>query len=316
MAACDRLSCASGSPTCSSGVGGCDRHRQGSAVGESDVLAGEDHHPADDESGVLAGFEHPRQPVHGGVGVRPAHRLDERADDVVVVVASVAQRARCRAPPPRGASSTCPYALSAHGDLERGQHLATVAARPIDRAGRSRRRRPPPLRPRRPRSTSWRIAVRSSGSSRNSVDRLRSGALTSKNGFSVVAPISVSVPSSTAGSSASCCDLENRWISSRNRIVPCPRSPSRWRAFSMVALHVLDAGVHRRELLEGASGRCRRLRAQASSCRFPVAPRSSTDDSRSLSTSAPQRPSGADEMLLADDVVERARAQSSGERRT
>ena len=41
-----------------------------------------------------------------------------------------------------------------------------------------------------------------SGSNRNNVLRLRKGGLTSKNGFSVVAPMSVSVPSSTAGSLA------------------------------------------------------------------------------------------------------------------
>ena len=46
--------------------------------------------------------------------------------------------------------------------------------------------------------------------------------MTSKYGFSVVAPISVTTPSSTAGSSASCCALLKRWISSRKRIVRCP----------------------------------------------------------------------------------------------
>ena len=51
--------------------------------------------------------------------------------------------------------------------------------------------------------------------------------LTSKYGFSVVAPISVISPDSTAGSSASCCALLKRWISSRNRIVFWPLAPSR-----------------------------------------------------------------------------------------
>ncbi len=50
--------------------------------------------------------------------------------------------------------------------------------------------------------------------------------MTSKYGFSVVAPISVTSPSSTAGSSASCCALLNRWISSRKRIVRRPLVPS------------------------------------------------------------------------------------------
>ena len=44
-------------------------------------------------------------------------------------------------------------------------------------------------------------------------------AFTSNEGFSVVAPISVIMPFSTALSNASCCDLLNRWISSMNSIV-------------------------------------------------------------------------------------------------
>ena len=41
-------------------------------------------------------------------------------------------------------------------------------------------------------------------------------------GFSVVAPISVIVPSSTCGRNASCCALLKRWISSTKRIVRLP----------------------------------------------------------------------------------------------
>ena len=47
---------------------------------------------------------------------------------------------------------------------------------------------------------------------------LSRGVITSKLGFSVVAPMSVIVPSSTAPSRLSCCDLEKRCISSMNRI--------------------------------------------------------------------------------------------------
>src|SRR5918999_5396050 len=49
-----------------------------------------------------------------------------------------------------------------------------------------------------------------------------SAELTSKYGFSVVAPTSTTSPSSTAGSSVSCCALLKRWISSRKKIVPSP----------------------------------------------------------------------------------------------
>ena len=89
-----RLSWASGQPDELERVGRRRRHDERLRIGHADVLAGEDHHPADDEPGVLAGFEHPAQPVDRGVGVGAAHRLDERADDVVVVVAPVADRAR------------------------------------------------------------------------------------------------------------------------------------------------------------------------------------------------------------------------------
>ena len=94
-----------------------------------------------------------------------------------------------------------------------------------------------------PRAIRVSMSALASGSSRNRVLRLRSGGLTSKNGFSVVAPISVSVPSSTAGSRASCWALEKRWISSRNRIVPRPCSPSRWRARSMTSRTSLTPAV-------------------------------------------------------------------------
>ena len=45
-----------------------------------------------------------------------------------------------------------------------------------------------------------------------------SGRITSNEGFSVVAPISVTTPFSTAPRSESCCDLEKRWISSMKSI--------------------------------------------------------------------------------------------------
>src|SRR3954452_24670849 len=52
--------------------------------------------------------------------------------------------------------------------------------------------------------------------------RDRSAEFTSKYGFSVVAPTRITVPSSTAGSSVSCCALLKRWISSRKKIVRSP----------------------------------------------------------------------------------------------
>ena len=84
--------------------------------------------------------------------------------------------------------------------------------------------------------------------------RLSSAELTSKYGFSVVAPISVTRPSSTAGSSASCWALLKRWISSRKKIVG---RPPRRRSVGALdhAAHLRLAGVDRAELLERGVGR-------------------------------------------------------------
>ena len=62
---------------------------EGARVRVADVLAGEDEHPARDEERVVARLEHAHHPVDGGVRVGPAHRLDERADDVVVLLAGL-----------------------------------------------------------------------------------------------------------------------------------------------------------------------------------------------------------------------------------
>ena len=56
-------------------------------VGVAHVLGGADHDAPRDELRVLAGIDHAREPVERGVGVAPAHGLDERGDDVVVHVA-------------------------------------------------------------------------------------------------------------------------------------------------------------------------------------------------------------------------------------
>jgi SpoVK/Ycf46/Vps4 family AAA+-type ATPase len=55
-------------------------------------------------------------------------------------------------------------------------------------------------------------------------ERDSNAALTSNEGFSVVAPTSTMVPSSTTGRKESCCARLKRWISSTNRSVPLPVS--------------------------------------------------------------------------------------------
>src|SRR5262249_46118290 len=66
----------------------------------------------------------------------------------------------------------------------------------------------------------------------NTLTRDSSAELTSNEGFSVVAPIIVTVPVSTCGNTASCCALFQRCTSSTNRIVRCPADALRARAWS------------------------------------------------------------------------------------
>ena len=85
--------------------------------------------------------------------------------------------------------------------------------------------------------------------------------MTSKYGFSVVAPISVRRPVSTAGRRASCCALLKRWISSRKRIVRLPSAPEPLARPREHGADVGDRGGDGRELLEGGAGRAATIRA-------------------------------------------------------
>ena len=67
------------------------------------------------------------------------------------------------------------------------------------------------------------------------VQRESSAEFTSKYGFSVVAPMSVTSPSSTAWRTESCCALLKRWISSMKRIVLSSLPPRRSRARAITA---------------------------------------------------------------------------------
>src|SRR5690606_30775425 len=94
--------------------------------------------------------------------------------------------------------------------------------------------------PARPRSslTARRISVARSSSDSDSSTQTRardnSAALSSNDGFSVVAPINVTIPCSTAGRNASCWARLKRCISSTNRMVPRP-SASRPSASLMIS---------------------------------------------------------------------------------
>ena len=183
---------------------------------------------------------------------------------------------------------------------------ASPPARPCDHASR-RRRRSSPRALRAPRRRPPTMSSSESAWSSITVQRESSAEFTSKYGFSVVAPISVTRPSSTACSTESCCALLKRWISSMKRIVRRPLAPSRSRAPAMIAAHVVDAGGDRRDLLERGA---RALGDDARDRRLARAGRAEEDHRRRavLLDREPQRRALAEHVLLADELVERRAA--------
>ena len=80
------------------------------------------------------------------------------------------------------------------------------------------------------------ICSRDRGLRANTRLRESRGETTSKDGFSVVAPMSTTVPFSTWGRTTSCCALLKRCISSTNRIVRWPCIPRRSLASAAIFL--------------------------------------------------------------------------------
>ena len=204
-----RLSRASGIPISCTACAAATAVVQRGRVGQADVLAGQDHQPAGDEARVLPGLDHPRQVVQRRVGVGAAHRLDERADHVVVLVALpvVADRGPVdgRLGGRRGRSASSPCGRGAGGRLEVGQRAAGVTTGEPHQvvAGRRRRGSTAPARPRSSASARSRTArdvvvgerlqASAAGCAR------AAGEITEKNGFSVVAATRVTQRFSTPG---------------------------------------------------------------------------------------------------------------------
>ncbi len=309
---------ASGKPTNSTACAAASATSSAHRVGQADVLGGGDDQAAGDEAGVLARLEHQGQPVEGGVGVRAPDALDEGADDVVVLVARRSGGPWRSSAASTWASATCgaptPVVGQGDGDLEGGEDLAAVAA-DLGHEVIARHRRPPspPPRPDRARSGSGRPR-RSRGSRRNNVERERSGALTSKYGFSVVAPMRTSSPSSTPGSRASCWALLKRWTSSRKRIVPLVPLPEALPGLGQHLPDVLHARRHRGEGFEGRRGRARDQPGQGGLARAGRPPEDDRAESIGLDEGAQRHPR-AEQVLLADHVVEAAGPHPGRQRR-
>ena len=136
--------------------------------------------------------------------------------------------------------------------------------------------------------------------------------MTSKYGFSVVAPISVTRPSSTAGSSASCWALLKRWISSRKKIVRRPpdlRSRARAITSRTSARPACTA-----DSSSNAASAC--WAARRASVVLPAPGRAVQDHAVRLAglERCAQRGAGREQVLLADELVERLRPHPRGER--
>ena len=138
--------------------------------------------------------------------------------------------------------------------------------------------------------------------------------MTSKYGFSVVAPINVRTPSSTAGRSASCCALLKRWISSRKRIVRRPCAPSRSRAPAITS-RTWDTVA---DTAESSSNSAPVVFAiTRASVVFPL-PGRAVEDRRADAVLGDREPQGrllSEDLLLAHEFLEPLRPHPERERR-
>ena len=123
----------------------------------------------------------------------------------------------------------------------------------------------------------------------------------------MVAPTSTTSPSSTAGSSVSCCALLKRWISSRKKIVRSPLVSRRCCGALDHLAHLGAAGVDRGRLLEGGA----RVHRQQARQRRLAGARRPVQDHRvraALLDRRAQRRAAPEQVVLADELAQRRRA--------
>ena len=315
ITACARLIAASGSPTYSTARAAASAARSacGSARPTSSLARMTSRR---DEARVLARFEHAREPVEARVGIGAADRLDERGDDVVVLVVAVADAAERERGFRVGERDRRAVGLDGERvrDLEHGEEVAGVALALVDEMsqrvvvdlGRLGAEAAFDVGERAVREA--RRARRRRAARAGTACCASSGPVSEKNGFSVVAPTSTSRPSSTNGSSTSCCAREKRWTSSRNRIVPCPRSPSRARARSATSRTSFTPALTALSVSNAFSLTPATRRAIVV---LPGAGRTPEDERRQpvRLDQHPQRLARPEQVLLTDDLVERPRPQ-------
>ena len=304
------------------GLLGVERQAQRGRIRVAHVLRGEAHEPARHVERVLARLEHAAEPVERAVGIGVAQRLVERGDQVVVLLARLVveqglllHRVAHRRLGHAGRPDARRRELE---DVERGARVAV--GEPRDEGQRFRRRggvgcRRARAPGRRARAPGWpRGRPRRAGGARRRGSARGARALTSNDGFSVVAPISTMVPFSTWGRKASCCARLKRWISSTKRIVRCPRRPPSasasvitWR-ISLTPETTAENGTKR------APATSARRRASVV-LPVPGGPHRIIEWSWPSSRARRRSLPGADQLRLAHDLVEAARPHAVGERR-
>ena len=153
-----------------------------------------------------------------------------------------------------------------------------------------------------------------SGCRTKTFDRESSAAFTSNEGFSVVAPIRTMSPASTRGRNASCCALLKRWISSTKTIVRRPDERRRTCAAAMTSLISLMPASTALKATNCALVMSAMTRASVV-LPVPGGPQRMIDCRRSRSIASRSGLPGREDLVLADDLVERPRPHPFGERR-
>ena len=138
--------------------------------------------------------------------------------------------------------------------------------------------------------------------------------MTEKNGFSVVAATSVTQRFSTPGSSASCWALVKRCTSSTNSTVSCPPRASSARAPSMAARTSLTPAATAETSTNRRSGLLADDRGDGRLAGAGRSPEQQRHRLVALDQLAQRRPGGP-QLLLPDELVERARPHPHGQRR-
>ena len=125
---------------------------------------------------------------------------------------------------------------------------------------------------------------------------------------------SATVPASTCGSSASCCALLKRWISSTNSTVRSPCWSRRVAASATASRRSLTPAMHRGE--RARTARAPRAASRRASVVFPVpgGPHRMSDGSSARLERAPQQLARPQQVRLPDELVQRARPHPLGQR--